>query len=88
MIYYACIKNNIVENTIFLEEKNNSLIERIQEEFLYDQIVDCSDFVISIGFSYDGNTFFKENGSPAFKWDDYDPDNIISFDTIKPENEG
>lgn len=71
MINYACIKDGIIANTLVFDSENLSLMETIKEEFGYDELVNCDDFRVIVGFSYDGSKFYEEDGSPAMTWQEF-----------------
>lgn len=71
MISYACIKDGIVANTLVFESEDLALMETIKQEFDYDELVNCDDFRIIVGFSYDGTKFYEEDGTPAMTWEEF-----------------
>jgi hypothetical protein len=71
MINYACIKDGIVANTLVFESEDLELIQLMKDEFGYDELVNCDDFRIIVGFSYDGSKFYEEDGSPAMTWEEF-----------------
>lgn len=71
----ACIKNNIVENVIVVEEGNSELIEQIKETFSYDELVVFdNELVVEPGYLYDGTDFYREEGKKALRLDEPNPD--------------
>jgi hypothetical protein len=75
MINYACIKNNIVENIILLEEINPELVQQIKETFSYDEVVLYdSALSVQVGYLYDGTDLYVTEGKKALRLDEGDPD--------------
>jgi hypothetical protein len=75
MVNYACIKNNIVENVILLEEINPELVQEIKEAFSYDEVVLYdSDLSVKVGYLYDGTDLYVREGKKALRLDEADPD--------------
>ena len=75
MINYACIKNNIVENVILLEEINPELVQEIKEAFSYDEVVLYdSALSVKIGYLYDGTDLYVREGKKALRLDEADTD--------------
>jgi hypothetical protein len=71
MADYACIKNGIVANTIYLEQEDLEILELVKTEHEYDEIINCDLVRIIVGFSYDGTNFYEEDGKPAMTWEEF-----------------
>ena len=71
MIDYACIKDGLVVNTLIFESEDTELISTIKQEFDYDELINCNDFRVIVGFSYDGVNFYEEDGSLAMTWTEF-----------------
>jgi hypothetical protein len=66
MINYACIKNNIVENTLVFEETNLEFIQQVKETFSYNELIEIpADLIVETGYLYDGTDFYIEEGKKA-----------------------
>jgi hypothetical protein len=86
MKYYACIKNNIVENTLVFEEENAELFQQIKENFGYDELVEFPiELIVNVGYSYDGTDFYRSEGLKAVTLADPDPDLPIVTSVEIPE---
>lgn len=48
------VKDNIVVNTIVIDDENINLIARIKDEFAYDFLVECNDNQVIPGWDFDG----------------------------------
>lgn len=58
---YVGIKDNIVLNTIIIDDENLSLIEIIKSDFNFDYLIPCNDNQVSIGWLYDGENVYDPN---------------------------
>lgn len=58
---YACIKGNVVENVIVIDENDTSIVDLVKEAHGYDQMV-CSDgLYVEVGDTYDGSNFINKD---------------------------
>lgn len=58
---YACIKNNVVENVIVIDENALDLLDLVKQEHGYDKMV-CSDgLYVEIGDTHDGSNFINKD---------------------------
>ena len=51
---YVGVKDNLVVNTLVINDENIDLIANIKTEFNYDYLVVCEDNQVSIGWDFDG----------------------------------
>lgn len=58
------VKDNIVVNTIIIDDKDLRLIAKIKEEFAFDYLVECNDNQVMPGWLFDG-THAIPNDNPA-----------------------
>ena len=86
MADYACIKNGIVANTIYLEQEDLEILELVKTEHEYDEIINCDLVRIIVGFSYDGTNFYEEDGKQAMTWEEF-YNGPSSEETITPNQE-
>jgi hypothetical protein len=54
---FVGVKDNLVANTLIIDDENIDLVTSIKDEFAYDFLVVCEDSQVSIGWTYDGTTF-------------------------------
>ena len=58
---YVGIKDNLVVNTMIIDDENLSLIEIIKNEFSFDHLIQCDDNQVLIGWSFDGEKVYDPN---------------------------
>jgi hypothetical protein len=58
---YVGIKDNLVVNTMIIDDENLSLIEIIKNEFNFDHLIQCDNNQVLIGWSFDGEKVYDPN---------------------------
>jgi hypothetical protein len=51
---FVGVKDNLVVNTLIIDDENINLIANIKDEFGYEFLVQCDDNQVSIGWDFDG----------------------------------